>query len=401
MLMADKFVVPKEPRLSCDMFLPRGQGSGLPSPVIGRVTHYMFWARSAIYHGLKALRIEPGDNVLVPSFHCASLVEPILKYGAAVKFYDIEETLQPNIAHVEGQIDAKTRAILVIHYFGFPQAIQLFKELSRRHNLFLIEDCAHVLTGRTQDGVPLGSVGDISIFSWRKYFPVYDGGQLVVNNPELTVTIPGVKGDWLFSLKVAKNILDKMIDDSDSKLIQTMGLISHLPSFLARRLTCTNGHSPRAFSVNSYDLDFDLSSANLGMSSLSKYILRNTDIAEVVEKRRNNYARLLDSVKSLPGVTPFYGNLPESVCPWVFPLLVHEVKDFHFILREKGIPAFTWSGVIHPDLPIAQFPNSKYFYDHLIFLPIHQSVEDHELEIMVRIVKEELNKQALSRCKKF
>src|ERR1051325_2220820 len=144
MQATEKFIVPKEPRLSLSMLLPRLHDQAFPAPVNGCKTHYVFWARNAIYHGLRALKIAPGENVLVPSFHCTSVVEPILKYGAAVKFYDIERTLQPNLAHVEAQIDAKTRAILVIHYFGFPQDIHVFKELARRHNLFLIEDCAHV-----------------------------------------------------------------------------------------------------------------------------------------------------------------------------------------------------------------------------------------------------------------
>jgi perosamine synthetase len=390
MLMAEKFVVPKDPRLSFGMLLPRARSSDLPSPVHGRPTHYVFWARNAIYHGLQALGIESGDNVLVPSFHCTSVVEPILKYGAAVKFYEIDKTLQPNIAHVEAQINARTRAILAIHYFGFPQAIQALKDFSRRHNLFLIEDCAHVLTGRTQEGVPLGSVGDISVFSWRKFFPLYDGGQLVINNPELKVAIPWDKDDWFFSLKVAKNILDKVIDDSDSKLIQKIGRVSRWPSRFARRLACTNGHSPKAFAVNSYDLDFDLSSANLGMSSLSKYILHNTNIAEVIAKRRNNYTRLLGAIKSFPGITPLYQALPQDICPWVFPVLVGE-KGFHLILRKEGIPAFTWGGVIHPTLPLSRFPNSSFLYDNLVFLPIHQSIGKQGMETMVGILQRALD----------
>lgn len=390
MLMAEKFVVPKDARLSIGMLVPRVRSSGLPSPVHGRPTHYVFWARNAIYHGLRALGIAPGENVLVPSFHCASMVEPILMYGAAVKFYDIAKTLEPNIAHVEAQIDAKTRALLVIHYFGFPQAIEFFKDFARRHKLFLIEDCAHVLTGSTQEGVPLGSVGDISIFSWRKFFPLYDGGQLVINNPELKLAIPWDKDDWFFSLKVAKNILDKLFDDSDFRLIQKIGQITRWPSRFARRLACANGHSPKAFGVNSYDLDFDLASANLGMTGLSRYILHNTDIAGVITKRRNNYAWLLDAMQSFPGITPLYQTLPQEVCPWAFPVLVRE-KGFHLILRKVGIPAFTWGGVIHPTLPLDQFPNSSFLYDNLVLLPIHQSISKQEMKTLVGILRRALH----------
>lgn len=400
MQVIEKFLVPREPRLSLGMFFPRLCAQSLPFAENGGETHYLFWARNAIYHGLRALKIASGENVLVPSFHCTSVVEPILKYGAAVKFYDIERTLQPNLAHVEAQIDAKTRAILVIHYFGFPQDIRVFKDLTRRHNLFLIEDCAHVLRGCTEDGAPLGRSGDISIFSWRKFLPLYDGGQLVINNPKLNVAIPWDKGDWFFSLKVAKNVLDKLIDDSDFRLVQKVGRISRLPSIWARRLASTNGHSSRVFSVNSYDLEFDLSSANLGMSNLSKHILRNTSLDEVVKIRRRNYVLLLEFIKSLRGIAPLYGSLPEGVCPWVLPIVARQ-KNFHVVLRREGIPAFTWSGVIHSTLPLNQFADSSFLYDNLVFLPIHQGLRKRDLEVMAEVLRRSLDSYVYSPCKKF
>src|SRR5262249_2319693 len=134
-----------------------------------RSAHYLFWARSGIYHGLAALGVKPADNVLVPAYHCTSLVEPILRYGSEVKFYDVNVDLTPNFDDIREKIDRKTRAILAIHYFGFPQPIRKFRELCRAHGLYLIEDCAHVLNGSTQEGIALGESGDISIFSWRKF----------------------------------------------------------------------------------------------------------------------------------------------------------------------------------------------------------------------------------------
>jgi dTDP-4-amino-4,6-dideoxygalactose transaminase len=322
------------------------------------------------------------------------VVEPILRYGAQVKFYEISKKLQPDLADIESQIDERTRALLAIHYFGFPQRIGALRSLCKNHGIFLIEDCAHVLVGKSAEGEPLGSYGDISIFSWRKFLPLYDGGQLVINNRNLRADIRLEKEGHVFQLKVAKNILDKLIDDSENIVIKRMAGVSRWPSLLARRLACKNGHTPIAFNVNSYDLDFDLASANFGMTSLSRYILRNIDIDEVVVRRRENYLSLLDSVRTLPRVAPFYSELPSDVCPWVFPLLVDDIKDFQLILREKGIPAFTWSGVVHPDLPLDRFPTSKLFYTNLIFLPLHQSIGEPELNMMARTLTEELNKQA-------
>ena len=87
--MAEQFIVPKEPELHWKMLLPNFRQNGDFFRRNGRSVHYLFWARNGIYHGLAALGVKPGDNVLVPAYHCTSLVEPILKYGSEVKFYDI------------------------------------------------------------------------------------------------------------------------------------------------------------------------------------------------------------------------------------------------------------------------------------------------------------------------
>jgi perosamine synthetase len=143
---------------------------------------------------LRALNVKPGDTVLVPSYHCTSVVEPILQYGGDVKCYNVGLDLQPDIDDIEKRIDARTRVVLVVHYFGFPQPIVKIKEFCKERGLYLIEDCAHVLQGRTEERIVLGTSGDISIFSWRKFLPVYDGGQLVISNPALKLDTPWDSG---------------------------------------------------------------------------------------------------------------------------------------------------------------------------------------------------------------
>ncbi len=388
----DQFLLPKDPCLSLRMLLPLS-GRKLPCmAVTGSRTYYLFWARNAIYHALRVLKVSPGDNVLVPSFHCTSVVEPILRYGAKVKFYEIGRDLRADAADITSKIDGKTRALLSIHYFGFPQPMQTLKQLCQDQGIFLIEDCAHVLVGSGDDGTPMGGTGDISIFSWRKFLPLYDGGQLVINNAHLEGEIRLEREGKVFRLKVAKNILDKLIEDSESRTVQKLARVSRWPSRVARRLTCATGRAPVAFKINSYDLDFDLALANLGMSSLSKYILRHLDIEDVAEKRRANYSRLLDEIPWNESIAPLQPRLPPQVCPWVFPLLAVNRADFHLVLRERGVPAFTWSGVIHQDLPLERFPNAKFFYDHLVFLPVHQSISAKQIELMIEVLSTEVQK---------
>jgi perosamine synthetase len=205
----------------------------------------------------------------------------------------------------------------------------------------------------------LGSFGDISIFSLRKFLPLYDGGQLVINNPNLRANIPWDKNTFLFHLKVGKNILDKLIDASPSKIIKAISDFLRVPQSVGRSVLSLGRWRSTVFSVNNTGLDFDLRLANLRMSGFSRYILGNMNIPTILEKRRLNFLYLLKEVKSLSEVSAFFPDLPEGVCPWAFPVLSQGRRDFHLILRSKGIPTYSWSGVIHPELPIDKFPDAE------------------------------------------
>ena len=391
--MAEQFIVPKEPELHWKMLLPNFRQKDHFFRQNGHSVHYLFWARNGIYHGLAALGVKPGDNVLVPAYHCTSLVEPILRYGSEAKFYDINVDLSPNFDDIKEKIDRKTRAILAIHYFGFPQPIRKFRELCQARGLYLIEDCAHVLNGSTEEGIALGESGDISIFSWRKFLPLYDGGQLVINNSKLTLNVPWEKGGLLLSLKIAKNTFERLFEGSAAGERHRLSSTWKLFSTLARHLGSLNSGGRRALDVNSYEVEFDLNCVNLGMSGISKRILKRVNIAKVIERRRRNYEHLRDAVQSMKGVTVPYPTVPQNICPWVFPLLVHGVKDLQLILRDRGIPATTWGGVIHPSLILEQFPSARFLYNNLLFLPIHQSMEEKDLQAMIRILGEVLQQR--------
>lgn len=383
--MADRFLLPNDPRLTPAMLWPAFR-AGNRLDFDSCQTHHLFWARNAIYQGLRALHLQPGENVLVPAYHCTSVVEPILQYGAAVKFYDIRLDLRPDFENLEKSIDGKTRAVLAIHYFGFPQPILKIKEFCRERGLFLIEDCAHVLTGQSLEGIPLGSSGDISIFSWRKFLPVYDGGQLVINNPALKIDAHWKNGSRLFSLKIVKNVFDKLMEDARNPILRRVPGLSHAPTALLRRFAA-NGYASTMESVNNYDLNFDLASADLRMSWLSRYIVGNTDISEVGQKRRQNYNILAAGISSLAGIRAFYPSLPPNVVPWVFPLLSYGIEKLHLKLRKRGVPAVNWSGVIHRSLPLADYPDSRFLYDNLVFLPLHQSLNEGHLQMVVNVLE--------------
>jgi dTDP-4-amino-4,6-dideoxygalactose transaminase len=382
-----EFIIPRDPRLSAGMLLSSRSHGQDPSLFETRTTYYVFWARSAIYHGLGLLGLAPGDGVLVPSYHCSAAVEPILRYGAEVRFFRIRRDCTPDFDDIVARLDGKTRAIMAIHYFGFPQPIQLFRKLCDERGLYLIEDCAHVLVG-VANGARLGTLGDISIFSWRKLLPLYDGGQLVVNNGSLRGRPSFQRGGILFTLKAGKNVLDALLDGT-GWVRQSTSLVLRAPYAVARYLLRRVERPVAVLGVDNRALGLDRASLTLPMSLLSRRLVRTADVSRIVGRRRENYAALVEDLRRLR-VEPLLAELPNGVCPWVCPVFFPGRRDVHLALREHGLPASTWGGVVHPSLRRADFPDADFLYDNLVFLPIHQSLCQADLQTMLAVVAREL-----------
>lgn len=390
-----EFVVSRDPLLPSRLLLPSLFRKALPCPVKGRATTYHFWARNALFHGLGVLGLKPGDHVLVPAFHCRTVVEPVIQFGCKVIFYNVHRDGRVDFADIARKVDSQTKAIIAIHYFGMLQPVHRLRKFCQQYELFLIEDCAHILMGDI-DGDPIGSIGDISIFSWRKFFPLYDGGLLVRNTVASEANIKWEKLNLWFQLKIVKNLIEKFLHD----MIRERKHISlHSSSFPVtpkipiKQDENVHGH----VQVPTQEAEFDYSHVNWPMSRWSKAIIKKIDIPAVVQKRKENSRVLLSAIRSLPDIQPWVTMEEQSVCAWAFPIVTPTRKDIHSKLREKGIQAFTWSGVIHPSLPLGNFPDAKFLYEHLVLLPNQQSLTLPELHYVIQelkgILEPQLSKQ--------
>lgn len=121
--------------------------------------------RSALLSILKSLDLEEGAEVLVPGFTCNALINPILWAGFKPVYVDIDEgSLNTDLDLVEEKITEKTRVFVAQHTFGLPLDMDRVKDICERHDLILVEDCAHAL-GAEYRGKKVGSFGDAAIFS--------------------------------------------------------------------------------------------------------------------------------------------------------------------------------------------------------------------------------------------
>ncbi|MBU4078407.1 aminotransferase class I/II-fold pyridoxal phosphate-dependent enzyme [Patescibacteria group bacterium] len=108
--------------------------------------------RTALLAILKSLGLEKNDEILIQAFTCNAAVNPIFWAGLKPVFVDIEkETLNINPSDLEKKISPKSKAIMVQHTFGKPAELDRILEICEKHNLILIEDCAHALGAEYND----------------------------------------------------------------------------------------------------------------------------------------------------------------------------------------------------------------------------------------------------------
>jgi dTDP-4-amino-4,6-dideoxygalactose transaminase len=128
--------------------------------------------------------IEPGDEVIAPSYTFVSTVNPFILRGAKIVFAD-SHTFNPNIdeSKIESLVSVKTKAIVVVHYAGIACNMDVIMNVAQRHNLIVIEDAAQAIDSYF-NGKPLGSFGAISAFSFHETKNIIsgEGGMAVINN---------------------------------------------------------------------------------------------------------------------------------------------------------------------------------------------------------------------------
>ena len=139
-------------------------------------------ARHALWLGVQALGLAPGDEVLVPAYHHGSEVEALIQAGLGCRFYDVTSGLEPDPAELEALISPSTRALYLIHYLGVPQDLTRWRQWCDDRGLLLFEDAAQAWLA-SRDGKPAGSVGDLSIFCLYKTFGFPDGAALISSTP--------------------------------------------------------------------------------------------------------------------------------------------------------------------------------------------------------------------------
>ena len=369
-------------------------GKRPPSILDAGEARFVTSGRVAIALALRQMKVNAGDTVLVPSYHCASMIEPVIWSGATPVFYRINSDTSVNLDDIAAKVTASTKVLMVTNYFGFPQNLSKIRAFCDARGLLMLEDCAHSFLGQ-HNGKSVGSYGDYAIASSMKFFPVYEGGCLVSARHSLTdVSLRGAGPG--FEAKVVFNTLEDGFEYHRLGLIKVlMWLPMFLKNFLWGQIKARKPANSTSLSPGSSDggFGFDPNWLDKRSSYFSRVMLKLVSRRRMALLRRRNYQKLFDALSGLPGCRPLFETLPDGVYPWVFPLLTDDPTKIFKILKRAGVPIVRFGEYLWPGVDATVCTASVDLSKRVLQFPCHQELRQSEIEWMIAEIKDTLLSQ--------
>ena len=334
--------IPRLPVLGWNSFKgPRD--SDVPSVLDARELVYTQSGRAAIALALRLLAIGHGDKVLVPTYHCPTIIVPIVAAGAEPVFYPLDVSGSPSMEFLEQHSGSGVPAILVALYFGIAQPMLRLRRLCDDAGIALIEYSAHALFG-TADGRSVGSWGDFAIASLTKFLPVPEGGCLVSNIrslSELTLQRRSVIDEVRASVDAVEIGVQH---NRFPGLNHPLKALFRVKGALRRKLSSGRGSEPQpSGSMRRNGSPQTLEPAEPARAV--RWIARHAARSTIVSRRKQNYVRLAELLYKIPGLRVLHENLPENTVPYVLSVLVDDPDVKYHRLRLRGIPIYRWDEV--------------------------------------------------------
>lgn len=335
--------------------------------------------RAAIYQALLQLRLAPGSTVLVPTYHCPTMVAPVPLANLNAAYFGLRADGLPDLDSIDAATAAQSKAMIVSHYFGLARSLADVRRWCDEHGIALIEDCAHCYFGDA-GGLPVGSWGDFSTASLSKFFPVSEGGLLASERrpiSDLGLSRPGLKAQmkgWIDVLDLA--IKYKRFFGLNNVLTLLLGLKN---SYLRPEHKAGNPMDGPATSMMQ-DCDMTrITQAPLSASMILKSILPR---GRIIARRQRNFALYARNLAGVPGARPLFPvttAVSAKFAPYVFPLWVDDPDPVYQALRKLELPVFRWDR-IWPGTPHMEGDSGPLWSHHVLQLLCHQDLSDADIE---------------------
>lgn len=308
---------------------------------------------SALHLALALAGVGPGDEVILPAqtFVATGLV--ILMQGAVPVFADIDpETGNLSPAGFARKITPRTKAVMPVHWAGYPCDLDEIGALAAKHGLAVIEDAAHAL-GATYRNRTIGAVSRFTAFSFQaiKHLTTGDGGALCCADPE---------------------------DERQARVRRWFGIdrASSQPSILGER----------AYDIGAVGYKYHMNdlAAAVGLGNL-------IDFPQRLLRRQTLGNRYREELAGIPGVKLLRHESDRTHAFWLFTMLVDRREDFIRKLQSAGVP----SSVVHLRIDHNSvfgglrddLPGQATFNERQIAIPVHEGLTEDDVALIVKTIR--------------
>ena len=305
---------------------------------------------SALHLALCLCDLKENDEVITTPMTCTASNIPILYSKSKVVFADIQESsMNIDPVDIKRKITPKTKAIMVVHWAGYPCDMAEIMQIAKEHNLKVIEDAAHALGAKYQSQ-SIGSIADYTCFSFQaiKQITTVDGGMLTMKNDA---------------------------DCKRAKLLRWYGIDRDFKGDIYWKYQIKEiGYKYHMNDVTATMLDVQLDKFD-----------------KIAERRKTIADRYLSELKNVPGLTLLERKSDRQSGNWLFSMYVDRRDDFQKKLAENEIeshmvhvrndicPIF---GGLRQDLPVMNKIENKY-----VSIPLHNHLTDEEAEKVIKVIK--------------
>lgn len=305
----------------------------------------------AIQIALMALNLQPGDEVITPSFSYAALAEAILLMGLKPVFVDVDpDTFLIDVTKITEVISPKTKAIAPVHLYGQVCNMEAILDIAQKHNLFVIEDTAQAIgakytfsDGQTKQAGTMGTIGTTSFFPSKNLGCYGDGGAVFTNYAQLAEKIKMIANHGQ-RYKYEHEIIgiNSRLDTLQAAILDVK--LKYLPTYEAARNAVAN-----------------------------KYDAGLTDISEItIPKRAANSTHVFHQ--------------------YTFKLPSQEIRDnLKTYLNEHAIPSMIYyPKPLHAQIAYKQeitIPISEQLCEVVLSLPICTETEEEQIQYIIQNIK--------------
>ncbi len=359
-----------------------------PPPIVEvedtRAVLYASSGRAAILLALEVLGVRAGDRVLVPTYHCPTMIAPVVRLGATPVFYPVDASAHPDLAWIRAADLAGVKAMIAVHFFGLPRALGPTRAFCDQRGIGFIEDCAHAFFG-SSDATPVGGFGHLAITSAPKFFPVNEGGCLIgprASLARIALQRPSIAGE-------ARALADAFEVGARHG---RWGIAGHFFNGLVSLKRALRQSEPATVApaadgpADHPETWLDEKVLRREVAGATRWIVQHADQHQLIEQRRANFAAWNESMQGLARARPLFPALPSGAVPYVFPLHVADPERAYKAIRAEDVPIFRWD-VSWSNIPRIDGDCGRPWLNDVFQLGCHQDLSVDDVRRLATIVR--------------